>query len=176
MGLNLDLLFQTGNAFKNFGKKDDSLIKVKDEEVTELKDDDKEIDVATTAVLESGDDKKYKRVGGDAEIYEESHQKDEGVITTKDKQKEKEKDTAESLEEKLENIEKVIDTFSGKGTTVIDSGQSVGQAQSVDLNQQPLDLGTAQAKAYQAEYLKPSTVHDDRIALLYDNLKKYNLI
>ena len=37
-------------------------------------------------------------------------------------------------------------------------------------------MGTAQAKAYQAEYLKPNTLPDDRIALLYDNLKKYNLI
>ena len=59
---------------------------------------------------------------------------------------------------------------------MIDSGQSVGQAQSINLNQQGLDLGTTQAKAYQAEYLKPSTVHDDRIALLYEDLKKYNLI
>ena len=164
-----------GVTLKNvFDDKETELIKVKDKKVTELKDDDKETDIATTAVLESGDDKKYKRVGGDGEIYEESHQKDEGIITTKDKQKEK--DTEESLEDKLQNIEKVIDTFSGKGTTVVDSGQSVGQAGSVNLNQQPLDLGTTQAKAYQAEYLKPSTVHNDRIALLYDNLKKYILI
>ena len=163
MDLNLDFLYKTGNAFKNIGKEDDQLIKVKDKKVTELKDDDEETDISTT-VLE----------GGDAKKAEEIYQKDEGIITTKDKQKEK--DTEESLEEKLENIEKVIDTFSGKGTSVIDSGQSVGQAQSINLNQQPLDLGTTQAKAYQAEYLKPSTVHDDRIALLYDNLKKYNLI
>ena len=166
MELNLNYLYSQANALKNrFDDKDNELIKVKDTEVTELKDDDKETDIATKAILEEG---------GDAKVYEESHQKDEGVITTKDKQKEK--DTEESLEEKLQNIEKVIDTFSGKGTTVVDSGQSVGQAESVNLNQQPLDLGTAQAKAYQAEYLKPSTVHDDRIALLYDNLKKYNLI
>ena len=158
MELNLDYLYNQANALKNrFDDKDNELIKVKDTEVTELKDDDKETDIATKAILEDT---------GDAE-------KDEEVITTKDK---KEKDTEESLEEKLQNIEKVIDTFSGGGTTVVDSGQSVGQAQSVDLNQQPLDLGTTQAKAYQAEYLKPSTVHDDRIALLYDNLKKYNLI
>ena len=166
MELNLNFLLSQANALKNrFDDKDNELIKVKDTEVTELKDDDKETDIATKAILEEG---------GDAKVYEESHQKDEGVITTKDKQKEK--DTEESLEDKLANIEKVIDTFSGKGTTVVDSGQSVGQAQSVDLNQQPLDLGTTQAKAYQAEYLKPSTVHDDRIALLYENLKKYNLI
>ena len=165
MELNLDLLLRTGNAFKNFGKKDDSLIKVKDKEVTELTDKDDDKEITTKSIIEDT---------GDAKVAEESHQKDEGIITTKDKQKEK--DTEESLEEKLKNIEKVIDTFSGKGTSVLNSGQSVGQAQSVNLNQQPLDLGTAQAKAYQAEYLKPSTVHDDRIALLYDNLKKYNLI
>jgi len=147
MELNLDFLKNTGEALKNIGKKDD----------------DKETDITTKSIIEDT---------GDAKVYEESHQEDEGIITTKDKQK----DTEESLEEKLENIEKVIDTFSGKGTSVLNSGQSVGQAQSVNLNQQPLDLGTTQAKAYQAEYLKPSTVHDDRIALLYDNLKKYNLI
>ena len=165
MELNLDYLYKQANALKNrFDDKETELIKVKDKEVTELKDDDTETDIATKSIIEDT---------GDAKVYEESHQKDEGVITTKDK---KEKDTEESLEEKLQNIEKVIDTFSGKGTTVVDSGQSIGQAQSINLNQQPLDLGTTQAKAYQAEYLKPSTVHDDRIALLYENLKKYNLI
>ena len=163
MELNLDLLFQTGNAFKNIGKKDDSLIKVKDEKVTELKDDNKETDVTTKSIIEET---------GDVSKAEEIHQKDEGVITTKDKEEE----TEETLEEKLENIEKVIETFSGKDTTVIDSGQSIGQSSPLNLNQEPLDLGTAQARAYQAEYLKPSTVHDDRITLLYDNLKKYNLI
>ena len=164
MELNLDYLYKQANALKNvFDDKETELIKVKDKKVTELKDDDKETDIATKSIIEDT---------GDAKVYEESHQKDEGIITTKDKQE----DTEESLEEKLQNIEKVIETFSGGGTTVLDSGQSVGQAQSVNLNQQPLDLGTTQAKAYQAEYLKPSTVHDDRIALLYDNLKKYNLI
>jgi len=163
MELNLDLLFQTGNAFKNIGKKDDSLIKVKDEKVTELKDDNKETDVTTKSIIEET---------GDASKAEEINQKDEGVITTKDKEEE----TEETLEEKLENIEKVIETFSGKDSTVINSSQSIGQSSPINLNQEPLDLGTAQARAYQAEYLKPSTVHDDRITLLYDNLKKYNLI
>jgi len=164
MELNLDFLYEPAKALKNFAKKDDQLIKVKDKKVTELKDDNEETDIATKSIIEDI---------GDASKAEEIHQKDEGVITTKDK--EKEKDDEESLEEKLQNIEKVIETFSG-GATVIDSGQSIGQAPSVNLNQQPLDLGTTQAKAYQAEYLKPSTVHDDRIALLYENLKKYNLI
>jgi len=163
MELNLDYLYSQANALKNkFDDKDNELIKVKDKKVTELKDDDKETDIATESIVDLGD----------AETATKVHQKDEGVITTKDKQK----DTEESLEDKLKNIEKVIDTFSGKGTTVVDSGQSLATSTPVNLNQAPLDLGTTQAKAYQAEYLKPSTVHDDRIALLYDNLKKYNLI
>jgi hypothetical protein len=37
-------------------------------------------------------------------------------------------------------------------------------------------MGQVQAKAAQTEYLKPSTVPNDRIALLYEDLKKYNLI
>ena len=165
MELNLNFLLSQANALKNIDDdKENEFIKVKDKEVTELKDDDKVTDIATESIVDLGD----------AETATEVHQKDEGVITTKDKQKEK--DTEESLEDKLKNIEKVIETFSGKGTTVIDSGQSIGTSSPVNLNQAPLDLGTTQAKAYQAEYLKPSTVHDDRIALLYDNLKKYNLI
>jgi len=45
-----------------------------------------------------------------------------------------------------------------------------------NINQKPLDMGNVQAKAAQQEYLKPNTVPEDRIALLYENLKKFNLI
>ena len=161
MEFNLDFLKNTGDALRNIGKKDDDLIKVKDDEVVELSDKKKE-DVSTTTVLENS---------GDASEAEKIYQKDEGVITTKDKEKESEDD----LEKKLKNIEKVIETFSGNGgtTTISNTGKLPA---SVNLNQQPLDLGTTQAKQYQAEYLKPSTVPDDRIALLYEGLKKYNLI
>ena len=156
MELNLDFLFKKGKALKDFSNTEEEEDKSTQESVL------KASEILTT------DNKTDDEKTSDEETQE--------IIKTKKDDKEQEKDTEESLEEKLQNIEKVIDTFSGKGTTVLDSGQSVGQAQSVNLNQQPLDLGTAQAKAYQAEYLKPSTVHDDRIALLYDNLKKYNLI
>jgi vacuolar-type H+-ATPase subunit I/STV1 len=161
MEFNLEFLKNTGDALRNIGKKDDDLIKVKDDEVVELSDKKKE-DVATSTVLEKS---------GDASEAEEIYQKDEGIITTKDKEKESEDD----LEKKLKNIEKVIETFSGSGgTSTIKNTSKLPSA--VNLNQQPLDLGTTQAKAYQAEYLKPSTVPDDRIALLYEGLKKYNLI
>ena len=163
MEINFDYLYKQANALKNvFNDKETD---------KDFSNTGEEEDKSTReSVLEASKILKTDNKSDDEKTSDEETQE---IITTKDK---KEKDTEESLEEKLENIEKVIDTFSGKGTSVIDSGQSVGQAQSVNLNQQPLDLGTTQAKAYQAEYLKPSTVHDDRIALLYDNLKKYNLI
>ena len=157
MELNLDFLYKKGKALKDFSN-------------TEVEEDKS----TAASVLKASETINTDIKSDDEKTADEETQ--EIIKTTKDLKKEKEKDTEESLEDKLANIEKVIDTFSGKGTTVVDSGQSVGQAQSVDLNQQPLDLGTTQAKAYQAEYLKPSNVHNDRIALLYDNLKKYNLI
>ena len=162
MEFNLDFLRNAGEALSSFGKKDDDLIKVKDKEVVELSKNKKE-DVATEAVLEKS---------GDGSVAEEVYQKDEGIITTKDKKKESEGD----LEKKLANIEKVIDKFSGGGNTTLPSSKGVAGSSSDNINIKPLDFGQVQAKAQQTEYLKPSTVPNDRIALLYENLKKYNLI
>jgi len=162
MEFNLDFLKKTGEALSSFGKKDDDLIKVKDKEVVELSKDKKE-DVATEAILEKS---------GDGSVAEEVYQKDEGVITTKDKKKESEND----LEKKLANIEKVIDKFSGGGTTTLPSSKDLVGSSSDNINIRPLDMGQIQAKAIQQEYLKPSSVPNDRIALLYKDLEKYNLI
>jgi hypothetical protein len=153
MELNLDFLFKQGKALKDFSN-------------TEAEEDQS----TQESVLEAS-----KILKTDNKTEDEKTVDEETAEIIKTKKDDKEKDEEQSLEEKLQNIEKVIETFSGK-TTVVDSGQKVGKASSIDLNQRPLDLGTAQAKAYQAEYLKPSTLPDDRIALLYDNLKKYNLI
>ena len=162
MEFNLDFLKNAGEALSSFGKKDDDLIKVKDKEVIELSKDKKE-DVATEAVLEKP---------GDGSVAEEVYQKDEGVITTKDKKKESEND----LEKKLANIEKVIDKFSGAGTTTLPSSKDLVSSSSDNINVRPLDMSQIQAKANQQEYLKPSSVPNDRIALLYKDLEKYNLI
>jgi len=165
MEFNLDNIFKNlkekGDALASFGKKDNDLIKVKDEEVEELSDK-KDKDVATKTVLETS---------GDASEAEKIYQKDEGVITTKDKKKESEDD----LEKKLKNIEKVIDTFSSKPTQLPSSKELVGSS-SDNINIKPLDFSQLQAKANQQEYLKPSNVQNDRIALLYKDLEKYNLI
>jgi len=153
MELNLNYLFKQGKALKDFANTEEEEDKSTQESVLEA-----------SKILKT-----------DTKTDDEKTVDESTAEPIKTKKEDTEKDEEQSLEEKLQNIEKVIETFSGK-STVIDSGQRVGKAPSINLNQQPLDMGTAQAKAYQAEYLKPSTLPDDRIALLYDNLKKYNLI
>lgn len=159
----LENLRKKGEALSSFGKEeDDDLIKVKDEEVVKLSD--KKDDVSTSTVLEKS---------GDASEAEEIYQKNQGIITTKDKKKESEED----LEKKLKDIEKVIDTFSGStNTNVLGSSKELVGRPSDNINLKPLDFSQLQAKANQQEYLKPSNVQNDRIALLYKDLEKYNLI
>jgi len=152
MEFNLDFLKNTGNALKNI---DYSNTDVEDKEERSTTESVKPI------VLDKTDDENTIDESTTEVIQTE----------TKDKKKESEDD----LEKKLKNIEKVIETFSGSGgTTTIENKGKLPAA--VNLNQTPLDMGTTQAKAYQAEYLKPSNVQDERIALLYQDLKKYNLI
>ena len=157
MEFNLDFLRQTGEALSSFGKKD--------------KDEDKDTDIIRVEDLEKKDPATEMVETGDASAAEKVYQEKEGKIV----EKEKKEDTEDSLEKKLANIEKVIDTFGSKPTT-LPSGQLPGSNINSDINQKPLDMGQVQAKAAQAEYLKPSTVPNDRIALLYEDLKKYNLI
>ena len=158
MEFNLDFLKNTGEALKNID------LKVKPDFSNTNSEDEKEKSTqesVTPIVLDKTDDEK---------TIDESTSE---VIKTETKDKEKESE--DDLEKKLKNIEKVIETFSGSGgTTTIENKGKLPAA--VNLNQTPLDMGTTQAKAYQAEYLKPSNVQDERIALLYQDLKKYNLI
>ena len=161
MEFNLDFLRQTGEALSSFGKKDEDkdtdIIRVEDLEKKDVRLDKD----PATEMIETGDASEAERI----------YQADKGKIV----EKEKKEDTEDSLEKKLANIEKVIDAFGGK-PTVLPSGQLPGSNINANINQRPLDMGNVQAKAAQAEYLKPSTVPNDRIALLYEDLKKYNLI
>ena len=156
----LENLKERGDALASFGKsdedKDTDVVRVKD---TTIKDVRLDKDPATEMVET-----------GDASEAEKVYQKKEGKIV----EKEKKEDTEDSLEKKLANIEKVIDKFGGSQT--LPTGQLQGGSINDNINQRPLDMGNVQAKAAQAEYLKPSTVPNDRIALLYEDLKKYNLI
>ena len=155
----LENLKERGDALASFGKsdedKDTDVVRVKD---TTIKDVRLDKDPATEMVET-----------GDASEAEKIYQADKGKIVEKKKE-----DTEDSLEKKLANIEKVIDKFGGSQT--LPTGQLQGGSINDNINQRPLDMGNVQAKAAQAEYLKPSTVPEDRIALLYEDLKKYNLI
>ena len=112
----------------------------------------------------------------DSEVQDQTSEKDTTeIIKTKTEEKEQKEDTEEDLEKKLKNIEKVIDTFSGKPTQLPSSTDLVNSSSS-NINVKPLDFSQLQAKANQQEYLKPSNIQNDRIALLYKDLEKYNLI
>lgn len=153
MEFNLDFLRKTGEALSSFGK---------DKE-------DKDTDIIRVEDLEKKNPATEMVETGDASEAEKIYQEDKGKIVEKKKE-----DTEDSLEKKLANIEKVIDKFGGSQT--LPTGQLQSGSINDNINQRPLDMGNVQAKAAQAEYLKPSTVPNDRIALLYEDLKKYNLI
>jgi len=166
MEFNLDFLRKTGEALSSFGKKEevDTDEKTSVEKYDEFLKTSKVMDAAKTKdqeAVESIDDT------GVTESVKEVLGKEE---------KEKKEDTEDSLEKKLANIEKVIDKFSGGGTTTLPSSKDLVGSSSDNINIRPLDMGQIQAKAMQQEYLKPSSVPNDRIALLYKDLEKYNLI
>ena len=159
MEFNLDFLRNAGEALSSFGKKEDD----KDYSNTSEEDQKSTAESVKPIVLKKDDDEKT--------IDEESSE----VIQTETKDKKKE--SASDLEKKLANIEKVIDKFSGGGgNTVLPSSKDLVGNSNSNINIKPLDFGQVQAKAQQTEYLKPSSVPNDRIALLYKDLEKYNLI
>ena len=164
MEFNLDFLRKTGEALSSFGKK-----KVDTDERTSVEKYDDFL--KTSKVMEAGQTADQKAVEG---IDDTSSTETVKEVLSKEEKKNKE-DTEDSLEKKLANIEKVIDKFSG-GTTTLPSSKDLVGSSSDNINIRPLDMGQIQAKAIQEEYLKPSSVPNDRIALLYKDLEKYYLI
>jgi len=169
------MAFDINEAFEKLREKGEALISFgKDKEVnTDERSSVEKYDdfLKTTEVMEAGKTADQKAV----ESIDDTSVTESVKDVLGKEEKEKKEDKEDSLEKKLANIEKVIDTFGGK-PTVLPSGQLPGSNINANLNQRPLDMGQVQAKAAQAEYLKPSTVPEDRIALLYEDLKKYNLI
>ena len=142
-----------GDAFKNFGNSNIDteavdLVDPLDEKIAErLKERDSELsDLSTKEVMER-----------EKEVFDVKREKKE-----------------DSLDKKLANIEKVIGAFSEAPEQVSVPKQDTGSA-SDNINVKPLDMGSVQAKEVINEYLKPS-VNADRVGLLYENLRKLNLI
>ena len=142
-----------GDAFKNFGNSnidtdEEELVDPLNEKIAErLKERDSELsDLSTKEVMER-----------EKEVFDVKREKKE-----------------DSLDKKLANIEKVIGAFSEAPEQVDIPKQDMGSA-SDNINVKPLDMGSVQAKEVINEYLKPS-VNADRVGLLYENLRKLNLI
>ena len=142
-----------GDAFKNFGNSnidtdEEELVDPLNEKIAErLKERDSELsDLSTKEVMER-----------EKEVFDVKREKKE-----------------DSLDKKLANIEKVIGAFSEAPEQVDIPKQDTGSA-SDNINLKPIDMGSVQAKELINEYLKPS-VNSDRVGLLYENLRKLNLI
>ena len=146
-------LSEIGNAFKAFGNSnidtdEPELVDPLNEKIAErLKERDSELsDLSTKEVMKE-----------EKEIFDVKREKKE-----------------DSLEKKLKSIEKVIDTFSG-GEQLQVPKNPLDSKSSDNINVKPLDMGSVQAKEVISDYLKPS-VNADRVGLLYENLRKLNLI
>jgi len=158
-------LSEIGEAFKNFGK--DKETKIVDMSNTTIEDDQSTEDSITEAsdIIETQKNEESNK-DSDEKI-------DLEVNTTK---KDEEKKGEDTLEKKLKNIEKVIDTFSGSGGEQLSVPKNPLDIKASDnINVKPVDMGSVQAKELITEYLKPS-VNSDRVGLLYENLRKLNLI
>tara|TARA_R110002020_G_scaffold415413_1_gene624779 strand:+ start:73 stop:528 length:456 start_codon:yes stop_codon:yes gene_type:complete len=143
-----------GDAFKSFGKnnidtdKEEFIDPLNEKIAQRLKERDSElIDLSTEEVMER-----------EKEVF--------------DIQREKKED---NLEKKLKNIEKVIDTFGGGQEQIPVKNESLEGSKTDNINLKAIDTGNMMAKEIINDYLKPS-VNADRVGLLYENLRKYNLI
>ena len=158
-------LSEIGEAFKNFGK--DKETKIVDMSNTTIEDDQSTEDSVTEAI----DIREKKK---NEEANKDSDEKIDLEVNTTEKDEEKKGE--DTLEKKLKNIEKVIDTFSGSGGEQLSVPKNPLDIKASDnINVKPVDMGSVQAKELITEYLKPS-VNSDRVGLLYENLRKLNLI
>jgi hypothetical protein len=158
-------LFEIGEAFKSFGKKDDEVEIDERSSIEKLDDFNMEKDIFSST--QSKESKDIQSID-DTSITEST----KDVLIKEEKEKLEKKE--DSLDKKLANIEKVIGAFSEAPEQVDIPKQDMGSA-SDNINVKPLDMGNVQAKEVINEYLKPS-VNADRVGLLYENLRKLNLI
>ena len=165
MEFNLDFLKSAGEALSSFGKKDEE-VDIDERSSIEKYDDF----LKTTEVMEASKTADQKAV----ESIDDTGVTESVKEVLGKEEKEKLADKEDSLDKKLRNIEKVIGAFSEAPEQADIPKQDTGSA-SDNINVKPLDMGNVQAKEVINEYLKPS-VNADRVGLLYENLRKLNLI
>ena len=152
---NLDFLKEAGDALKNFGKSTDEKIedykKVKEDYEKGLSDEEK-------ILAEREDSLITKSVNTDEEIKKQA--KEEG----------------DDLDKRLKDISKVIDKFSDDGG-IKKLGESRLDVSSTDpLNPKPIDFTNTIGKSYLSGVIEKPSSEKDRITLLYEQLRKFNLV
>jgi len=156
---NLDTLKEAGSALKDLFSKEDSQEKKQLEEFEKAKEEYKPTE-------------EQKAIG---EIEDIGTKSVDEILKT---EKEEKKASEAELEKKLSNIEKVLDKFSGDVT--VSKGTPLPEDTASVLNLKPLDMGALIAKEYLSNVTSKMTGQtssdQDRIALLYDNLRKLNVI
>jgi len=90
-------------------------------------------------------------------------------------QEAKEKDKKDDLDDKIDRIRKVISNFEEDSKpTVIKTKMDMTPV--TDINLKPMDMGSLKQKEYLQSLISQPSSQRDRVSLLYDELKKFNLI
>lgn len=160
----LEFLREKGNALKSIFDKDED----KEEEKIETIAD------KAIKVFEAQEDYKPTEEQKELAKIEDTSEMETIKDVLKKEEAEKEEKTEKSLDEKLADIEKVISSF-GSSQDLGSPAKSPFTDKSFQLNK-PIDFQTQVAKNYIAPYLQQPTSQGDRIALLFESLKKQNLI
>ena len=95
------------------------------------------------------------------------------ILIEEAKQEKKE----DELDKKISDIQKVLKTFSEDSEgEVLDIPKMDTSSDADKLNVKPLDLGAIRQKSYLQGLITQPSSQKDRIALLYESLRKQNLI
>ena len=158
MEFNFDFssLRDIGDALKNFGKSTDEKI----EDYKKVKEE-----------YEEGRTEEQKLLGE----REDAGAKPSEMITGEEAIKIESKRESDSLDKKLDDINKVIDKFSGDGG-VKKLGGSGGFDASIDINPKPLNLNELFAKDYLTGVISKPSSTTSRVSLLLEDLAKLKLI
>jgi putative cell wall-binding protein len=152
-----EFLKEKGNALKDFANTD-----VEDEE-----------ERSTAESIKAAIEKEQEKIKSKEKDIDEESSDIEQILKDAEAKKEEEK-KEKGLDEKLADIEKVISTF-GDQTNLSSKTSDPFKGSKFSLNK-PIDFQTQVAKNYIAPYLQQPTSQDDRIKLLFESLKKQNLI
>ena len=95
-------------------------------------------------------------------------------ILQKESAKKEEEGKEKDLDEKLADIEKVLGKFSEQ-TSLGSTSMPFDKTSTIDLNR-PIDFRKETAKDYLGPVISQPSSQKDRIALLYESLRKQNLI